>query len=79
MILWAQGVDIGEGNKEFIRGTLGEDFDIAWEMANALVKNHSDLLLVPTDIAVEIDEERVGLSIAELQFLIQFTILAWRH
>lgn len=66
MVLWVQGVDIGEGNKEFIRGTLGEDFDIAWEMANELVENHSNFLLVPTDVAVEIRDERVGLSIDEL-------------
>ena len=44
MILWVQGVDIGEGNKEFIRATLGYDFDIAWGMASTLVENHSDLL-----------------------------------
>ena len=66
MILWVQGVDIGEGNKEFIRGTLGDDFDIAWEMASTLVENHSDLLLVPNDVAVEIDEERVGLTVEDL-------------
>ncbi len=66
MILWVQGIDIGEGNKEFIRGTLGDDFDIAWEMASTLVENHSDLLLVPTDVAVEIDQERVGLTVENL-------------
>ena len=66
MILWAQGIDIGEGNKEFIRATLGDDFDIAWKMASTLVENHSDLILVPTDVAVEIDEEKVGLTVENL-------------
>ena len=53
-------------HKEFIRGTLGDDFDIAWEMASTLVENHSDLLLVPNDVAEEMDEERVGLTVEDL-------------
>ena len=35
-------------------------------MASTLVENHSDLLLVPNDVAVEIDEERVGLTVEDL-------------
>ena len=66
MVLWVQGVDIGDGNKEFIRGTLADDFEIAWEMAQSLVENHSALLLVPSDVAVEIDEERVAKRVDEL-------------
>ena len=33
MMLWASGVDIGEGNKSFIRNALGDAFGETWEMA----------------------------------------------
>ncbi len=66
MVIWVQGIDIGEGNKEFIRTTLGDDFDAAWAMAEDLVANHPDLLFVPSDVAVEVGEERVPKKVDEL-------------
>ncbi len=66
MMLWVQGVDIGEGNKEFIRGTLGSDFDAAWSMAERLNNDHSEVLFVPTDVAVEANGERVGMKVSQL-------------
>ena len=66
MVIWVQGTDIGEGNKEFIRSTLADDFDAAWAMAEDLVTNHSDLLFVPSDVAVEVGEERVPKKVDEL-------------
>jgi len=66
MVLWVQGIDIGEENKEFIRSTLAEDFDAAWAMATNLIENHEDLLFVPSDVAVEVGEERVGKRVDEL-------------
>ena len=42
MMLWASGIDIGEGNKSFIRNTLGDAFEETWEMAVYLYENHSE-------------------------------------
>lgn len=66
MILWVNGTDIGEGNKEFIRFTLGDDFDTSWSMAKELLQNHSELIFMPSDVAVEVDGERVAKQVDEL-------------
>ena len=43
-MLWASGVDIGEGNKSFIKNALGDAFEETWNMANSciiIIKNSS--------------------------------------
>lgn len=66
MMLWASGVDIGDNNKSFIRNTLGDDFEETWDMAIDLSENHSEYFLLPTDVAVEVDGNRVPMNISEL-------------
>ena len=66
LMLWANGNDIGESNKEFIKNTLAKDFDESWEMAIKLIKNYSELLILPVDFAVEINDERVPMSLDQL-------------
>ena len=66
LMLWASGVDIGGRNAEFIRETLGEHFDETWEQAESLITNHSDLLFLPRDVAVEKDGARFPLSLEDL-------------
>jgi len=66
LMLWASGVDIGERNKSFIRNSLGDDFEATWEMAIFLYKNHKEYFLLPTDVAVEVNGNRVAMNISEL-------------
>jgi len=66
MMLWASGVDIGEVNKSFIRNTLGEDFQETWDMAVYLYENHSEYFLLPTDVAIEVDGNRVAMNVKKL-------------
>jgi len=66
LMLWANGNDIGGPNKEFLKNTLAKDFDESWEMAIKLIKNHSELLILPVDFAVEINDERVPMSLDQL-------------
>ena len=66
LMIWANGYDIGNRNKDFITNSIGDAFDETWVMAQKLVKQHSDLLILPTDIAVEINEERVPMQLDEL-------------
>ena len=66
MMLWASGIDIGEGNKSFIRNTLGDAFEETWEMAVYLYENHSEYFLLPTDVAVEVNGNRVAMGVEDL-------------
>ena len=66
MMLWASGIDIGEVNKSFIRNALQDDFEDTWEMAKFLYDNHKEFFLLPSDIAVEVEGNRVAMNISEL-------------
>jgi phosphoglycerate kinase len=66
MMLWASGVDIGEGNKSFIRNALGDDFQDTWALAELLYENHKEFFLLPSDVAVEVDGNRVAMNVSEL-------------
>ena len=45
---------------------LGYALDETWIMANKLIQNHSKLLIIPSDVAVEINEERIPMNIDDL-------------
>ena len=66
MMLWASGIDIGEVNKSFIRNALQDDFEDTWKMAKFLYDNHKEFFLLPSDIAVEVEGNRVAMNISEL-------------
>ncbi len=66
LMLWASGIDIGPLNKDFLRNELGNDFEDTWVMANALIEHHSERLLLPIDVAAEIDGSRVDVDVGEL-------------
>ena len=66
LMLWASGHDIGSDNKEFIRGTMGDEFEKTWQMAERLATDHSELLFLPRDLAVEIDGQRQSLELNAL-------------
>ncbi|MBU04143.1 MAG: phosphoglycerate kinase [Euryarchaeota archaeon] len=66
LMIWANGYDIGNRNKDFITNLIGDAFDETWVMAQKLVKQYPDLLILPTDIAVEINEERIPMQLDEL-------------
>ena len=66
LMLWINGNDIGERNRDFIRNTLGDDFEIAWEMAERIISEHPEKAFLPIDVAVESNGRRTPLSIAEL-------------
>jgi len=66
MMLWASGIDIGEGNQNFIRNTLGDSFEETWSAARHLLTDHEKLLFLPSDVAVERDGERIPMKVEEL-------------
>ena len=66
LMLWIDGNDIGERNKDFIRNSLGDDFETAWEMAERILAEHPEKAFLPVDVAVESDGARKPLSVEEL-------------
>ena len=66
LMLWISGLDIGERNKDFIRKTLGSDFETAWTIGEEIFSKHSEMLLLPLDVAVESEGKRAPMSLTEL-------------
>ncbi|MDG1524659.1 MAG: phosphoglycerate kinase [Candidatus Thalassarchaeaceae archaeon] len=66
LMLWAAGHNIGEGNEAFLRKELGDVFDSTMAMAHTLLDTHKERLLLPIDVAAEIDGKRVDLSLEDL-------------
>lgn len=66
LMLWAGGHDIGEGNREFIRQSLGDAFEGTWTDSQNLVSEHQTLLFLPSDLAVEVDGKRMNIGIEDL-------------
>ena len=66
LMLWISGKDIGGRNKDFIRKTLGDQFNSAWDEGKEIFSNHSEMLLLPIDVAIESEGARVALSIEDL-------------
>ena len=66
MMLWATGHDIGEVNKNFIRENLGDEFENTWNYASNLISEHSDLLFLPSDLAIEVEDKRIPISLDDL-------------
>jgi len=63
LFLVAEDVEVGEGTTDFLRD---EGFLALVDEASELLEEHADLLETPKDVAVEIDEERVEVSVDEL-------------
>ncbi|MBO97200.1 MAG: phosphoglycerate kinase [Euryarchaeota archaeon] len=66
LMLWASGHDIGEGNREFIRKSLGEAFDETWQDSEKLVSEYQSLLFLPSDLAIEDGGTRKNIGLDDL-------------
>jgi len=66
LMLWADGHMIGEGNEAFIRNSLGDSFESTFQDASRCIEKYRDKLLLPVDLAIEIDDRRVAISLEEL-------------
>lgn len=66
LMLWIANHDIGEKNKEFIRNSLGDDFELTWTMGQLIMSEHSEKTFLPADVAILSDGRRSPLSIHDL-------------
>ncbi len=66
LMLWASGHDIGEANRSFIEQSHGDAFAETKRMADEIWAEHSESLLLPSDLAIEQDGQRRAISVDEL-------------
>lgn len=66
LMLWINGEDIGNRNKDFIRNTLGEDFEIAWNMSERIMSDYSEKAFLPVDVAIQHEGRRKQMSVSDL-------------
>ena len=66
LMLWADGEDIGERNKDFIRNTLGKDFEIAWDMSKKIISEYQEKVFLPVDVATLHDGKRLPILVSDL-------------
>ena len=66
LMLWVAGNDIGDRNKGFIRNTLGQDFETAWETGKKIFSENPEKIFLPIDVAVESEGRRRPLLVSDL-------------
>ena len=66
LMLWAAGHLIGDGNENFIRTSLGDSFESTFDDAKKCLNTFGDRLILPHDLAIEVEERRVAISLDEL-------------
>ena len=66
LMLWAAGHNIGDGNENFLRKELGDAFESTWQLANSLLAEYSEKLLLPVDVAAEVNGKRVDMTLEQL-------------
>tara|TARA_B100000674_G_scaffold494113_1_gene517938 strand:- start:841 stop:1542 length:702 start_codon:yes stop_codon:yes gene_type:complete len=66
LMLWVSGNDIGDRNKEFVRTTLGQDFETAWKTGKQILSENPEKVLLPIDVAVESEGSRRPLLVSDL-------------
>ncbi len=66
LMLWAAGHRLGDSNEEFIRNAMEDAFDSTFNLAKRLLADYSGKIMLPIDLAVEQDGERVPISVSQL-------------
>ena len=60
------GIDIGELNHNFLVGELGESYHSTVETAKSMLNDFADKIKLPTDLAANIEDNRVDLALVDL-------------
>lgn len=66
LLIEYSGIDIGELNHNFLVGELGESYHSTVETAKSMLNDFADKIKLPTDLAANIEDNRVDLTLAEL-------------
>ncbi len=66
LFLDISGIDIGENNRDFLRNELGAKWEITCSEINKILTQHLDKIVMPVDVALNINEKRVDVEISSL-------------
>lgn len=66
LFLDISGFDIGEINRNFLKKELGSQWDAVKTDAETLMKKYSKKIMLPTDVALNVDGKRLDINIENL-------------
>ena len=66
LFLYLSGIDLGEGNIQFLKGELKDNWDSTIAKAAKLLKDFPERIIMPSDVAVNLEGNRVDMSIKNL-------------
>ena len=66
LLIEYSGIDIGELNHNFLVGELGDSYHSTVETAKSMLNDFADKIKLPTDLAANIEDNRVDLTLADL-------------
>ncbi|CAI8270529.1 MAG: Bifunctional PGK/TIM [Methanobacteriota archaeon] len=66
LCLELSGINIGEKNREFLKNELGEKWKQTCEDMKAIISNYSEKIIMPTDVALNVDGKRIDIGISQL-------------
>jgi len=66
LFLYLSGIDLGEGNIQFLKGELKDNWDSTVAKAAKLLKEFPERIIMPSDVAVNLEGNRVDMSIKNL-------------
>ena len=66
LLIEYSGVDIGSKNHDFLVNELGDSYHKTVETAKAILNDFTDKIMLPTDLAANVENNRVDLRLDEL-------------
>jgi phosphoglycerate kinase len=66
LFLDVSGIDIGANNRSFLRNELGDKWENTCNEIQELLTNYSNKIIIPKDVALNVNEERVDVEISSL-------------
>ena len=64
--MYLSGIELGQGNIDFLKGELKDAWDSTVERAISLLKDFPERIIMPSDVAVNLEGNRVDMSIQNL-------------
>ena len=65
LLLDLAGCDIGEGNREFLKGAIGKNWQATVKQARELIEDHGNKIHLPVDLAANIEGNRVDIPLKD--------------
>ena len=60
------GNNIGDGNVSFLKNELQDAWESTIESATALLEQHGEKIVLPTDVAANVEENRIDIKVENL-------------